>query len=67
MLADFGRPRPAAARNGHVFNLGHGISQHTPPDTSPRWSTPSMSCRPRITAQRRDRNHERAPIVTQCG
>jgi uroporphyrinogen decarboxylase len=23
---------PAAGANGHVFNLGHGISQHTPPD-----------------------------------
>ncbi|MGZ5217103.1 MAG: uroporphyrinogen decarboxylase [Caldimonas sp.] len=22
----------AAGRNGHVFNLGHGISQHTPPE-----------------------------------
>ena len=22
-----------AARNGHVFNLGHGISQHTPPES----------------------------------
>ena len=23
---------PAAAGSGHVFNLGHGISQHTPPE-----------------------------------
>jgi len=23
---------PAGGRNGHVFNLGHGISQHTPPE-----------------------------------
>ncbi|MDQ6627833.1 MAG: uroporphyrinogen decarboxylase [Pseudomonadota bacterium] len=23
---------PASTRNGHVFNLGHGISQHTPPE-----------------------------------
>jgi uroporphyrinogen decarboxylase len=28
-LASFGRP---AAASGHVFNLGHGISQHTPPE-----------------------------------
>jgi uroporphyrinogen decarboxylase len=31
-LASFG-PRPeGAAGAGHVFNLGHGISQHTPPE-----------------------------------
>ncbi|MEP7302099.1 MAG: uroporphyrinogen decarboxylase [Caldimonas sp.] len=24
---------PAGARNGHVFNLGHGISRHTPPES----------------------------------
>ena len=23
---------PPGAGHGHVFNLGHGISQHTPPD-----------------------------------
>ena len=23
---------PASVANGHVFNLGHGISQHTPPE-----------------------------------
>nr|MDQ2734421.1 uroporphyrinogen decarboxylase [Pseudomonadota bacterium] len=23
---------PASLRNGHIFNLGHGISQHTPPE-----------------------------------
>ncbi|MFA5663016.1 uroporphyrinogen decarboxylase [Castellaniella sp.] len=28
VLSDFG----AVAGGGHVFNLGHGISQHTPPD-----------------------------------
>ena len=28
-LTSFGRP---AAGSGHVFNLGHGISQHTPPE-----------------------------------
>jgi uroporphyrinogen decarboxylase len=29
VLDDFGAP---AAGSGHIFNLGHGISQHTPPD-----------------------------------
>ncbi|WP_044528636.1 uroporphyrinogen decarboxylase [Herbaspirillum sp. B65] len=29
LLESFGRP---GAGSGHVFNLGHGISQHTPPD-----------------------------------
>jgi uroporphyrinogen decarboxylase len=33
VLADFGTPqRPDGRLGGHVFNLGHGISQHTPPD-----------------------------------
>ena len=33
VLADFGPPRRADGRlGGHVFNLGHGISQHTPPE-----------------------------------
>jgi uroporphyrinogen decarboxylase len=33
VLADFGSARRADGRfGGHVFNLGHGISQHTPPD-----------------------------------
>ena len=32
VLEDFGAPRRADGRwGGHVFNLGHGISQHTPP------------------------------------
>jgi uroporphyrinogen decarboxylase len=26
--------------DGHVFNLGHGISQHTPPEHVRRWSRP---------------------------
>jgi uroporphyrinogen decarboxylase len=31
VLADFGPPRRSDGRwGGHVFNLGHGISQHTP-------------------------------------
>ncbi|MDO8418866.1 MAG: uroporphyrinogen decarboxylase [Rubrivivax sp.] len=33
VLDSFGRPqRPDGAWDGHVFNLGHGISQHTPPE-----------------------------------
>ena len=31
VLASF-HSEPMAGRNGHVFNLGHGISQHTPPE-----------------------------------
>jgi uroporphyrinogen decarboxylase len=32
-LESFGRQaRPDGRLGGHVFNLGHGISQHTPPD-----------------------------------
>jgi uroporphyrinogen decarboxylase len=32
-LASFGSPTGDATANGHVFNLGHGISQHTPPES----------------------------------
>jgi uroporphyrinogen decarboxylase len=33
VLDSFGRPqRPDGRWDGHVFNLGHGISQHTPPE-----------------------------------
>ncbi len=32
MLASFGAARRRRGANGHVFNLGHGISQHTPPE-----------------------------------
>jgi uroporphyrinogen decarboxylase len=33
VLDSFGRPqRPDGGWDGHIFNLGHGISQHTPPD-----------------------------------
>jgi uroporphyrinogen decarboxylase len=33
VLDDFGpQRRPDGRLGGHVFNLGHGISQHTPPD-----------------------------------
>ncbi|MBN8508443.1 MAG: uroporphyrinogen decarboxylase [Burkholderiales bacterium] len=33
VIDDFGAPRRADGRcGGHVFNLGHGISQHTPPE-----------------------------------
>ena len=34
VLDSFGRPRDAAGTwTGHVFNLGHGISQFTPPES----------------------------------
>ena len=34
VLDSFGRPqRSDGGWDGHVFNLGHGISQHTPPDS----------------------------------
>ena len=33
VLEDFGAPRNAQGDwGGHIFNLGHGISQHTPPE-----------------------------------
>ena len=34
VLDSFGRPHTDRARRGitHIFNLGHGISQHTPPE-----------------------------------
>ena len=33
VLDSFGRPqRPDGTSDGHIFNLGHGISQFTPPD-----------------------------------
>ena len=33
VLASFGRPqRPDGTWDGHIFNLGHGISQFTPPE-----------------------------------
>ncbi len=33
VLDRFGRPqRPDGGWDGHVFNLGHGINQHTPPE-----------------------------------
>ena len=33
VLDDFGRPqRPDGGWDGHIFNLGHGISQFTPPE-----------------------------------
>ena len=31
-LASMGSLAAGTPRNGHVFNLGHGISQHTPPE-----------------------------------
>jgi uroporphyrinogen decarboxylase len=33
VLESFGRPqRESGGWDGHIFNLGHGISQHTPPE-----------------------------------
>lgn len=33
VLSDFGAPHTGEGRGtGHIFNLGHGISQYTPPD-----------------------------------
>jgi uroporphyrinogen decarboxylase len=32
VLASFGAAEVDGGRNGHVFNLGHGISQHAPPE-----------------------------------
>ena len=33
VLDSFGRPQRADGTwDGHIFNLGHGISQYTPPD-----------------------------------
>jgi uroporphyrinogen decarboxylase len=33
LLDSFGRPqREDGSWGGHVFNLGHGINQHTPPE-----------------------------------
>jgi uroporphyrinogen decarboxylase len=32
-LTSFGRADAGATCNGHVFNLGHGISQHAPPES----------------------------------
>jgi uroporphyrinogen decarboxylase len=34
VLDAFGNPlRPDGRRGGHIFNLGHGISQFTPPES----------------------------------
>jgi len=33
ILASFGAVDAGRANNGHVFNLGHGISQHAPPES----------------------------------
>jgi uroporphyrinogen decarboxylase len=39
VLDSFGPPQRAdGGWDGHVFNLGHGISQHTPPEHVRRWS-----------------------------
>ena len=37
VLDGFGAPQRAdGGRDGHIFNLGHGISQHTPPESRGR-------------------------------
>jgi len=33
VLASFGPAAGEGGRNGHIFNLGHGISQHAPPES----------------------------------
>ena len=33
VLAGFGAAAGEGDRNGHIFNLGHGISQHAPPES----------------------------------
>src|SRR3954470_18562913 len=33
VLESFGRATGQAGANGHIFNLGHGISQHAPPES----------------------------------
>ncbi|HEY0844783.1 MAG TPA: uroporphyrinogen decarboxylase family protein, partial [Noviherbaspirillum sp.] len=33
LLESYGKPAPEAGAGGHVFNLGHGISQFTPPES----------------------------------
>ena len=33
VLASFGAAAGEGGRNGHIFNLGHGISQHAPPES----------------------------------
>ena len=47
-------------RNGHIFNLGHGISQHAPPENVAVLvdAVHALVARP-ITVPRRDRIHER--------
>jgi uroporphyrinogen decarboxylase len=56
----FGRPQRAdGGWDGHVFNLGHGISQHTPPEHVARpWSRRCTPIRgPGV--QRADRSRSR--------
>ncbi len=33
MLAGFGAADDDGGHNGHIFNLGHGISQHAPAES----------------------------------
>jgi uroporphyrinogen decarboxylase len=58
VLAGFGAADGEAGRNGHVFNLGHGISQHAPPESVAVSSTQCTVSRRLITVHRRDGSHE---------
>jgi uroporphyrinogen decarboxylase len=43
VLDSFGAPHTGAGTGAtHIFNLGHGISQHTPPEMWPCWSRQCM-------------------------
>jgi uroporphyrinogen decarboxylase len=59
VLAGFGAAAGEGDRNGHIFNLGHGISQHAPPRASRSWWRRFTACRRPTTGRERDRIHER--------
>ena len=52
--------RRRGGRPGHVFNLGHGISQHTPPESVGALVDAVHALSRPATAPTRDRNHEAA-------
>ena len=43
--------------SGHVFNLGHGISQFTPPEHAGCWWRRCIVCRGSITPPKDSRSH----------